>query len=102
MGKKKSKEPQEIKLEEINVIMKIPKDAAAIDVTARVINDNGKMIKVTKTLKSEDIRKMRQDFLNNVEDGDDYDVRYMITEKGREWLKQLEKQRNDEIHSVCN
>ena len=97
-----TKEQREVELDEINVIMKIPKDSARIDITAYLIDDNGDVSKVSKTMKAGDIYEMRKDFLDNVEDGDDYDARYVITEEGLEFLEQLEKQRNDKIHCVCD
>lgn len=97
-----TKEQIEVELDEINVIMKIPKDAARIDITAYIIDDNGDVSKVSKTMKASDIYEMRKDFLDNVEGGDDYDARYVITEEGLEFLEQLEKQKNDKIHCVCD
>ena len=33
----------------------------------------------------------RQAFLDNVEDGDDYDARFVITDKGMDYLEQLKE-----------
>ena len=100
--RKETKEPEEIFLDEINVIMKIPKNAYRIKVECDVIDDHGEHHQYLKYLLPENIMQARQDFLDNVDGGDDYDARYVITEKGIEWLKQLEKERNDEVHSVCD
>ena len=90
MGKKKKEEPKTIELEEINIFLKIPKDAVALEVTASLIAD-GKVQKVSKKLSVSDIRDKRQDFLDNVEDGDDYDARYVLTEEGMAYLESLRK-----------
>ena len=90
MGKKKKEEPKTIELEEMNIFLKIPKDAVALEVTASLIAD-GKVQKVSKKLSVSDIRDKRQDFLDNVEDGDDYDARYVLTEEGMAYLESLRK-----------
>ena len=86
-------EAKEIELDEINIIVKIPKDAARITINAVVLDDDGSPLGVSKTLNPEDIRQARQDFLDNVEDGDDYDSLVVLTDAGREWLEQQEKNR---------
>ena len=50
-------------------------------------------MKVTKKLAVSDIHDQRQAFLDNVESGDDYDARYVLTDEGREYLEQLERER---------
>lgn len=82
-------EENEIELDEINIILKIPKDSARIDITAHIINEDGNLSKVKRSLNPGDIHECRQDFLDNVEFGDDYDGAYVITDKGREYLEQL-------------
>lgn len=86
-------EAKEIELDEINIIVKIPKDTARITIHAVVLDDDGSPLGVSKTLNPEDIRQARQDFLDNVEDGDDYDALFVLTDAGREWLEQQEKNR---------
>ena len=90
MGKGK-KEPKTVELEEMNVILRIPKTAASVTITAVIINEDDKPVKVSHRLSAEDIRTARQAFLDNVEDGDDYDARFVITEEGMEYLKSLEE-----------
>lgn len=99
---KETNEPEFIELDEINVIIKIPQDSARIDLTAHILDDDGHVVKVCKTLRSEDIREARRDFLDNVEEGDDYDARYIITDEGRAWLEKMENLKNDEVHCVCD
>ena len=92
MGKPKKKaEPKTMELEEMNIFLRIPKDAVALEVTASLLDEDGKLMKVFKKLAVSDIRDQRQDFLDNVEDGDDYDARYVLTDEGRTYLKQLGK-----------
>lgn len=86
---KGTKEPEFVELDEINVIMKIPKEAARIDMIVHILDDDGNVVKVQSTLKPEDIREARKDFLENVEAGDDYDTRYVLTDEGRAWLEEL-------------
>ena len=92
MGKTKKKaEPKTMELEEMNIFLRIPKDAVALEVTASLLAEDGKVMKVSKKLAVSDIRDQRQAFLDNVEDGDDYDARFVLTEEGRDYLEQLEK-----------
>ena len=92
MGKTKKKaEPKTMELEEMNILLRIPKDAVALDVTASLLAEDGKLMKVSRKLAVSDIRNQRQAFLDNVEDGDEYDARYVLTDEGREYLEQLEK-----------
>ena len=88
MGKDEKKT---VEVEEMNIILRIPKSAASITVTAMIIEDNDETMKVSRRLTTEDIRTARQDFLDNVEDGDDYDARFVITDEGMEYLKQLKQ-----------
>lgn len=90
MGKGK-KEPKSVELEEMNIICRIPKTAASVTVNAVVINEDDKTVKVSRRLSAEDIRAARQDFLDNVEGGDDYDARYVITDEGLEYLASLKE-----------
>ena len=92
MGKTKKKAgPKTMELEEMNIILRIPKDAVALEVTASLLAGDGKLMKVSRKLAVSDIRDQRQAFLENVEDGDEYDARYVLTDEGREYLEQLKK-----------
>lgn len=71
----------EVLLKEMNVILQIPEDAAAIEITARILQGE-KVISVTREFNASALRKARQDFLDCVEDGDDYDAAYKLTPKG--------------------
>lgn len=89
--KKKSshKSGEMIELEEMNIFLRIPKEAVRLEITAQVINENGELMKVSTKLSVSDIRDRRQEFLDNVEDGDDYDARFVLTDEGREYLRGL-------------
>lgn len=93
--KDKADKAKELCLEEMNVIMRIPENAASITVEAMVIEDE-KAVWVKKRMGLKDITRARQDFLANVEDGDDYDAKFVITDKGREWLEEMERNGNFE------
>ena len=86
----RSQDNLEIEVDEMNVILKIPKNSVRIKLEAVLLPDDGdKLITVYKRLNLEEIRKARQDFLDNVEGGDDYDAVYVLTDKGREYLDGL-------------
>ena len=82
-------EPKEVELQEMNIILKIPENAVFLEVKASLMNENGQLMNVMKKLPVQDIFKARQDFLQNVEDGDEYDARYVLTDEGREYLNSL-------------
>lgn len=91
MKKSEHKKGEIVDLDEINIILKIPKDAARIELVVHMFDDEGEHMKFKKVLGANDIRDARQDFLDNVEDGDDYDARYVITEAGLEYLEALKR-----------
>lgn len=91
MGKRQ----KEVELAETNIILKIPENAVSLSVTANLLDENGKLVKVSKNLTVKDIFEARQAFLENVEDGDDYDARYVLTEEGRAYLNHLMEGIND-------
>ncbi len=89
MGKSKKTDPDEhkvVELEEMNIFLRIPKETVALEVTASLLDGDGKIMKVSAQLSVSDIRNCRQDFLDNVENGDDYNPKYVLTDKGRDYL----------------
>ena len=98
MGKKKKK--TEVELDEMNIILKIPKEAVALEVTASLISKDGELQRVCKKLTVADIQDYRQAFLDNVDLGDDYDARFVLTDEGKEFLKQMmtENVEEDDLH----
>lgn len=93
MEEEKSLRPGDtIELEQINVIVKIPKNTMRMTLHCAVLpDDSDYLINVENRLDHDAIVQARQDFLDNVDGGDDYDGRFVITDKGREWLEQMEK-----------
>lgn len=87
--KSNNKEPQTVECEEMNIILKIPKGCASVSVAAVMIDENDNTYKVEKRLNAEDIRTARQDFLDYVEGGDDYDTAYVLTEEGKRYAESL-------------
>lgn len=88
MAKKKSKKQTENKtmtLDEMNVIMTVPELAVSLSVKATIFVD-GEQKEVQKDVDLAGIRKAREDFLENVEFGDDYDAKFVLTDDGRKWL----------------
>ena len=81
---------KEIELEEMNIIVKVPKDALKVTIKVQGPGYDGEIIKAKKKLLKTDIDAARKDFLDNVEDGDDFNAKYVVTEKGKEYLKQLQ------------
>lgn len=84
-------ENNEIELEQQNVIIKIPVDAVKLRITAKILGDNDTLQTVSTDLGLKDIQEARSAFLDNVEFGDDYDAVYVLTEKGRAYLEELER-----------
>ena len=80
-----------VELDEYNLIIKIPRESIKLEIKAVFLDDNDELTTVYKTLKLCDIQEARKDFLENVEDGDDYDARYVLTDKGREWLEEYSR-----------
>lgn len=69
-----------------HIILAVPRDTVRLKVEAAVLDENGQMRSYEAVLGPEDIRQSRQDFLDNVDGGDDYDAVYTLTDKGRELL----------------
>lgn len=76
---------QELDCELINIIVKVPKDTVACRFIAKMLQD-GKLIEAHMEMTPEEFRQARQDFLDNVEDGDDFDKVYVLTEKAKREL----------------
>ena len=85
-----------VELEEYNLIIKIPRESIKLEIKAVFLDDNDELATVCKTLKLRDIQEARKDFLENVEDGDDYDARYVLTDEGREWLEEFRRAHSED------
>ena len=80
--------PQELDCELINIIVKVPKDTVACRFIAKMLQD-GKLIEAHMEMTPEEFRQARQDFLDNVEGGDDFDKVYRLTEEGKAYVEKL-------------
>lgn len=79
---------QELDCELINIIVKVPKETVACRFMAKLLQD-GKLIEAHMEMTPEEFRQARQDFLDNVEDGDDFDKMWVLTEKGKAEVDKL-------------
>ena len=85
----------ELDTELIHIIVQVPKDTVAISVDAKLLQ-NGELITAHMDMNAEEFRKARQDFLDEVEAGDEYDCVYTLTEEGRKYAEALmEEERHD-------
>ena len=76
---------QEYTGELINIIVKVPKKTIACSFTV-IMLVNGKLEEAHMEMGAEAFRKARKSFLDNVEDGDEYDAVYTLTEKAKREL----------------
>ena len=79
----------EIQLEDMGVILRIPKEAIRLELTVKLLDEDGVLREVVAEFSASDIREARQAFLDNVEMGDDYDAVWGLTEKGRRELDEM-------------
>lgn len=86
-----------ITLDNHPIIIRIPKGAVALELTASIIV-NGQLQKVTAKFDNNDIFQFRKDFMDYVGD-DDFDAVYTLTDEGRNYLEKL-KARNGEMHNM--
>lgn len=77
---------QEYTGELINIIVKVPENTVACKFTATMITDDGKLQDAEMTMNATEFRQARQDFLDNVEGGDDFDKMWVLTEKAKREL----------------
>lgn len=78
-----------IELEEMGIIIRVPKESVSVTVTAHVMSDTGDIIKVQKQLSPSELRQARADFLDEVVLGDDYDAEFVLNDKGLDYAEQL-------------
>jgi hypothetical protein len=76
---------QELDCELINIIVKVPENTVACGFTAKMLM-NGELKEAHMDMTPEEFRQARKDFLDNVEEGDDYDQVYVLTEKAKREL----------------
>lgn len=70
----------------MGIITKIPEGAASIRMEIGLVDTSGVKRKCIAQFNKDDIDSMRQDFLDNVEFGDDYDAVYILTDKAEIYL----------------
>lgn len=78
-------------MEDENIILKVPKNTVELIIEATVYKDN-ELQKMSARYDLADVISARKDFLDNVPDGDEYDVRYVLSEEGRAWLESRERE----------
>lgn len=83
-------ESKEYTGELIHIIVEVPIDTVACGFTVKRLV-NGKLEEAHMDMTAEAFRQARQDFLDNVEGGDEYDAVYMLTDEGLAYLEQKEK-----------
>lgn len=71
----------------MHVILEIPDAAYHLDIVAKTVDDEENSQIVTTRMGLADIRQARQDFLENVAAGDEYNAVWGITQKGLESLE---------------
>lgn len=79
---------QELDTELIHIIVQVPKDAVTVSFDAKLLQ-NGKLVTAHMDMSAEEFRQARQDFLENVDGGDDYDAIYALTDEGRAYAEKL-------------
>ena len=79
---------QELDCELINIIVKVPENTVACGFTAKMLM-NGELKEAHMDMSPEEFRQARQDFCDNVEDGDDFDKVWVLTEKGKAEVDKL-------------
>ena len=76
---------QELDCELINIIVKVPKETVACRFMAKLLL-NGELKEAHMDMSPDEFRQARQDFLDNVEGGDDYDKVWVLTDKAKREL----------------
>lgn len=85
---KGNSEFEDIDIEDMPVIVQIPKDTSYLTIEAVVTNADGETMTLKCSMPPSQIHKARQDFLDNVKMGDEYDAIYTLTEEGKQWLEE--------------
>ena len=89
-------ESKEYTGELIHIIVEVPIDTVTCSFTVKRLVD-GKLEEAHMDMTAEAFRQARQDFLDNVDAGDEYDAVYMLTDEGLAYLEQKEKaEENDD------
>lgn len=78
-----------IKLDEVYIMFPVPENTVSLTIQANIIDDNNEIQKVSKDISPSEYRQARKDFVENI--GDDWNYTYVLTETGRKWLEELQK-----------
>ena len=80
-----------VTLQEHRAMIYLPENSVEVTVTAKVF-ENGELQTVSMTYGMSQVREMFEKADRGYIDDDD---RFVITDKGMEWLEELERERND-------
>lgn len=80
---------EEYKGDIINIIVKVPANTVGLTLTAKTIGKDDEIHEYQSEMALSDVFEARNDFLDNVECGDDYDAVYTLTEKGRQMVEAM-------------
>ena len=81
----------EVELDEIPIIVWVPKDLASLKITARILEDD-KVAKVAREMTALDVFEAHQEYIRLGEEG----FTYSLTDKGLEWLNSLSQGKEDQ------
>jgi len=77
---------KELDTELIHIIVQVPKDTVTVSFDAKLIQ-NGKLVEAHMDMSPDEFRKARQDFLDEVVAGDEYDAVYTLTDEYKAYLE---------------
>ena len=77
---------KELDTELIHIIVQVPKDTVTVSFDAKLIQ-NGKLVEGHMDMSPDEFRKARQDFLDEVDGGDEYDNVYTLTDEYKAYLE---------------
>ena len=95
MDEQEKQEPKMIELDEMNIFLRIPRNTIFLDVNAKIMNDSMTIQEVHRDMPISEIIEARNNFLEYVEGGDDYDARYALTENGKEFMREMSEKYDD-------
>ena len=75
-------------IETVPAVIEVPEETVYLTITAKVMNENGKLYTAESTLNASDIR----DCIAKGEEWEMDHATYAITEEGKAWLRELEKE----------
>ena len=82
----KNNGPEELDTELIHIIVQVPKDTVTVSFDAKLVQ-GGQLVTAHMDMTPEEFRQARQDFLDEVEGGDDFDAVYTLTDEYKAYLE---------------